>query len=64
MQGCLNVGVFFAWVVEGDEFWLATVMAYRDLAVDAGEKGVYSLEGVLARATPTKIHANFLRAVP
>ena len=34
-----------------------------DLAGDTDKKGVYSLEGVLARATPTKIHANFLRAM-
>ena len=33
------------------------------MAGDTGEKGAYSLEGMLARATPTKIHANFLRAV-
>ena len=33
------------------------------MAGDIGEKRVYFLAGVMARATPTKTHANFLRAV-
>ena len=67
-------GVNFAWVFEcGDHFcmgrgkgrtfgWQQSWLV-GDLAGDTAKKRVYSLEEVLARASPTKIHANFLRAV-
>ena len=48
---------------KGAEFWLATVMACRGLGRGYRRKEVNSFEGVLARASPAKIHANFLRAV-
>ena len=63
LQGCLNVGSIFAWVVEGGEFQLATVMACRGVGRGYRRKGgIFPCRGV-GKGDPYKIHANFLRAV-
>ena len=55
----------FALGVEGGESLVSNSngLYVGDLAGDTDEKGVYSLEEMLARVSPTKIHANFLCAV-